>query len=62
MQRGDAILCYRCQSPLEIDAEENATTGITDYTFTCVRCFSYGNWIGKPEMAKIGNPKKKKAS
>lgn len=62
LQRGDAILCYRCQSKLEIDAAENAVTGVTDYTFTCVRCLSYGRWIGKPELAKIGNPKKKKAS
>ena len=62
MQRGDAILCYRCQSELEMKADENPTSGVTDYTFTCVRCFSYGRWIGKPELAKIGNPKKKKAS
>jgi len=59
LQRGDANLCYRCQSKLEMDAEENPTTGVTDYTFTCVRCFPYGRWIGKPELAKIGNPKKK---
>jgi len=62
LQRGDAILCYRCQAKLEIDTEENATSGVTDYNFTCTRCLSYGRWIGKPEMAKIGNPKKKKAS
>lgn len=63
IQRGDAILCYRCQSELEMAAIENVTTGVTDYTFTCVRCFSYGRWAGKPELAKIGNPKKaKKAS
>jgi len=62
IQRGDAILCYRCQSQLETKADENPTTGVTDYTFTCVRCFSWGRWIGKPELAKIGNPKKKKAS
>ena len=62
LQRGDSILCYRCQSELEIDAEENAVTGVTDYTFTCVRCLSYGRWVGKPETAKIGNPKKQKAS
>ena len=54
MQRGDAILCYRCQSPLEIERRENVTTGVTDFTFTCVRCLSYGSWTGKPELAKIG--------
>ena len=54
LQRGDAILCYRCQSKIEIDAKENRETGITDYTFTCIRCFSWGRWVGKPELAKIG--------
>lgn len=55
IQRGDAILCYRCQSRVETDAKENNNTGITDYTFTCIRCFSWGRWVGKPELAKIGN-------
>jgi hypothetical protein len=54
LQRGDAILCYRCQSKIETSAKENRETGVTDYTFTCVRCFSWGRWIGKPELAKIG--------
>jgi len=54
LQRGDAILCYRCQSKIETNAVENRETGITDYTFTCIRCFSWGRWVGKPELAKIG--------
>ncbi len=54
IQRGDSILCYRCQSPLEIAKRENVTTGVTDFTFTCIRCFSWGAWSGKPELAKIG--------
>jgi hypothetical protein len=54
MQRGDANLCYRCQSELEVRAQADATTGITDYTFTCIRCYSWGRWVGKPELAKIG--------
>jgi hypothetical protein len=54
LQRGDAILCYRCQSKMEVDAKPNRETGITDYTFTCIRCFSWGRWVGKPELAKIG--------
>jgi DNA-directed RNA polymerase subunit RPC12/RpoP len=54
LQRGDAILCYRCQSKIEIDAKANNENGITDYTFTCIRCFSWGRWVGKPELAKIG--------
>ena len=54
INRGDAILCYRCQAPLETNAHENATNGITHFTFTCVRCFSYGEWMGRPETAKIG--------
>jgi hypothetical protein len=56
MQRGDAIQCYRCQSPLEINTREDAVTGIGRYVFTCVRCLSYGEWAGRPENAKIGNP------
>ena len=54
IQRGDANLCYRCQSVLEVTTKENTTTGITHFTFTCVRCFSYGEWLGHPESAKIG--------
>ena len=54
LQRGDAILCYRCQSKIETNAKPNNDTGVTDYTFTCVRCFSWGRWVGKPELAKIG--------
>ena len=54
LQRGDAILCYRCQAPLETHITENATTGVNEYMFTCVRCLSYGEWVGKPELAKIG--------
>lgn len=54
IQRGDANLCYRCQAPLETNLNENTTTGVTHYTFTCVRCLSYGEWIGQPAMAKIG--------
>lgn len=55
LQRGDAILCYRCQATMEIDARPNRETGITDYTFTCTRCLSWGRWVGKPELAKIGS-------
>lgn len=54
IQRGDAILCYRCQSVVETSAKPNGATGMTDYTFTCVRCLSWGRWVGKPELAKIG--------
>ena len=54
IQRGDAILCYRCQSPLETNVKENANTGVNHYTFTCVRCLSYGEWVGHPAEAKIG--------
>ena len=54
IQRRDAILCYRCQAPLETNATEDVNTGVTKYVFTCVRCLSYGEWVGKPELAKIG--------
>ena len=55
IQRGDKNLCYRCQSKLEMAADENVDTGVTEYTFTCVRCFSYGTWKGHPSAAKIGS-------
>lgn len=54
MQRGDRILCYRCQGRVEVDAKPNRDGGMTDYLFTCRRCLSWGRWIGKPEHAKIG--------
>jgi hypothetical protein len=55
IQRGDRNLCYRCQSLLEVEALENPNTGVTDYTFTCIRCLSWGRWMGHPEAAKIGS-------
>ena len=55
IQRGDRNLCYRCQSSLEVNADENPISGVTSYTFTCIRCFSYGTWLGHPEAAKIGS-------
>lgn len=55
IQRGDRNLCYRCQSSLEVSADEDATTGVTNYTFTCIRCFSWGRWTGHPSAAKIGS-------
>ena len=54
MQRGDAILCYRCQSLVEVDARPDRDTGVVDHTFTCIRCFSWGRWVGNPALAKIG--------
>ena len=44
MQRGDAIQCYRCQSEIEVDAVASAANGASEYTFTCVRCLSWGRW------------------
>lgn len=55
IQRGDANLCYRCQSKLEVSTTEDPNTGVGEYTFTCVRCFSYGTWRGHPALAKIGS-------
>ncbi len=56
LQVGDSIRCYRCQSKLEMELEEDRTTGISSYAFTCVRCFSYGMWTGRPEEASIESP------
>ena len=55
MQRGDRNLCFRCQSKLDVASTENPDTGVGEYTFTCVRCFSYGTWKGHPSAAKIGS-------
>ena len=46
IQRGDAILCYRCQSKIEIETEADPVQGVATYTFTCVRCLSFGSWSG----------------
>lgn len=55
LQRGDQNLCYRCQASLQVASTENVDNGITHYTFTCIRCLSYGTWRGHPETAKIGS-------
>ncbi len=47
IQRGDAVLCYRCQSVMEMNVTGNATT------FTCVRCFSFGTWAGNLAVAGV---------
>lgn len=47
IQRGDRNLCYRCQSVVEMDVSDSATT------FTCVRCFSYGTWAGNLALAGV---------
>lgn len=54
IERGDANLCYRCQSELVIDTSANPDTGLTVYRFTCVRCLSYGTWNGETtELAAV---------
>jgi hypothetical protein len=54
IERGDANLCYRCQSVLEIESTVNVGTGAAEYSFICVRCFSYGTWSGQnAELAGV---------
>jgi len=54
IERGDANLCYRCQSELAIDSSANPDTGQAEYSFTCVRCLSFGMWSGQTaELAAI---------
>ena len=54
IERGDANLCYRCQSVLEVESSVDPTTGTAEYSFTCVRCFSYGTWSGQnAELAGV---------
>jgi hypothetical protein len=56
LNRGDSVRCYRCQSPLQLDTEPDRGSGISTFTFTCVRCFSWGVWTGHPEEASIESP------
>lgn len=56
VQRRDSIRCYRCQSQLQMDAQPDRLNGTTRYVFTCVRCFSWGAWSGRPEEASIEAP------
>ena len=53
IQRSDSVRCYRCQSKLQIEVRDNIEEGTTQYNFTCVRCFSFGSWKGRPEEASI---------
>jgi hypothetical protein len=50
-QRGDNVLCFRCQAKLVVTREEESFGQPTRTTFTCVRCFSYGIWRGKSGAA-----------
>lgn len=53
LQSGDNILCYRCQRRLQVETTENVETGVTDFSFTCTHCFSWGTWSGRPEEANV---------
>ncbi|MEA2236701.1 MAG: hypothetical protein QOC81_1425 [Thermoanaerobaculia bacterium] len=55
IERGDANLCYRCQSVLDIESSTNPKTGAAEYSFTCVRCFSYGTWTGQSAELAVVN-------
>src|SRR5688572_18150966 len=48
LQRGDNVLCFRCQAKLDIDRQEEVFGKPSRYVFTCVRCFSFGVWVSKP--------------
>lgn len=54
VQRGDNILCFRCQSRLVVDRQEEAFGKPSRIIFTCVRCLSYGIW--KPGGEKTESP------
>jgi len=54
IERGDANLCYRCQSELVIESSADPDSGLAEYSFTCVRCLSYGTWNGQTaELAGV---------
>ena len=44
VQRGDNVLCFRCQSKLVMDREEEVFGKPSRTIFTCVRCLSFGVW------------------
>ena len=44
LQRGDNILCFRCQSKLLMARDEEVFGKPSRTTFTCVRCLSFGVW------------------
>lgn len=50
LRRGDNVLCYRCQSKLDMSNEERAHNGTASFSFTCVRCLSWGEWEGNPSL------------
>ena len=54
LQRGDSILCYRCQSEIEVESATDAATGASTYTFTCIRCFSWGRWSSDGQQVASG--------
>jgi hypothetical protein len=53
IQRGDNILCFRCQSKLVTDRQEEAFGKASRIIFTCVRCFSYGIWEPGMQSAEV---------
>ena len=54
VQQGDSIRCYRCQSKLVMTEQPSPRDpNETVFSFTCVRCFSWGTWEGRPEEASI---------
>ncbi len=54
LERGDAILCYRCQSEIEVENTSDAVTGASTSTFTCVRCLSWGRWRSSEQQVASG--------
>jgi len=57
VERGDDVLCFRCQSKLAIDREGLPSAGHSRFSFTCVRCLSWGLWEGDPRKASIEAPR-----
>ncbi|HVR42385.1 MAG TPA: hypothetical protein VMS56_02970 [Thermoanaerobaculia bacterium] len=52
IERGDAILCYRCQSKLAVESDDAPGRPSTRMEFICVRCLSWGTW--NREIARAG--------
>lgn len=56
LERGDNVLCYRCQARLNIDRQGMPGEKKARFHFTCVRCYSWGEWEGDPSQASIEDP------
>lgn len=51
IERGDSILCYRCQSKIATLDDAGPARPASRLEFTCVRCLSWGIWESKAQTS-----------